>query len=209
MSYPNAHLFDQIPGIVYISDNATKTIRWCNKYLEEEAGYTLAEMQQMGIEFFRKIMHPDDFGQAVVAQSRFAQNSQPKFYGFCRIRGKDKPHWEWVNGTAVPFSFDASGNVKEVICIFVKVFPDIDTPQQAEYLFNTMKQIMHEHEWKKFTPKEKEVLALAVRGHSEKMIASDLDVQKCTVEFHLRNIRRKLNVPNMQALISKAKDFGF
>jgi len=208
MAYPDTLLFDQVPGIIYVSDNATKTIQWCNKYFESEAGYTLSEMKAMGIEFFRKIMHPEDFEQAVNAQTKFSKNSQPRFYGFCRFKGKNSETWEWVNGTAVPFSFDAQGNIKEVICVFVKVFPKVDTPLQAEHLFNTIKQIMYEHELKKITPKEKAVIILAVQGYSEKMIANAMQIQKCTVEFHLRNIRSKLNVPNMQALISKAKDLG-
>lgn len=208
MSYPDTRLFDLLPGIIYVSDNATKTIQWCNKYFEQEAGYSLAEMNAMGMEFFRTIMHPDDFSQAVSAQSKFSQNSQPQFYGFCRMKGKSSPDWEWVNGTAVPFSFDADGNVKEVICMFLKVFPKTDTPSQTEHFFNVMKQIMHEHDWKKFTPREKDIVTLAVQGHSEKMMAHAMHIQPCTVEFHLRNIRKKLNVPNMQALISKVKDLG-
>lgn len=208
MPYPNTVLLDHLPGIIYVSDNASKTIQWCNKYFEQEAGYSLAEMNAMGMDFFRTIMHPDDFSQAVSAQTKFSENSQPQFYGFCRFRGKNSDHWEWVNGTAVPFSFDSHGNVKEVICMFLKVFPKTDTPAQAEHLFNVMKQIMHEKEWRKFTQKEKDVIALAVQGHSEKMMAQDMHIQPCTVEFHLRNIRRKLNVPNMQALISKVKDLG-
>lgn len=208
MSYPDIRLFDFLPGIVYVSDNATKTIQWCNSYFEKESGYSLAEMKAMGMEFFRAVMHPEDFSQAVNAQTKFSQNAQPQFYGFCRIRKKNSDQWEWVNGTAVPFTFDAEGNVKEVICMFLKVFPKTDTPAQAERLFNVMRQITHEHELKKFTRKEKAIITLAVQGHSEKMMAHDMGIQQCTVEFHLRNIRRKLDVPNMQALISKVKDLG-
>lgn len=48
--------------------------------------------------------------------------------------------------------------------------------------------------WAKLTPRELEVLQLIVAGHSNQQIAELLTVEECTVETHVGNLLRKLQV---------------
>lgn len=54
------------------------------------------------------------------------------------------------------------------------------------------------------TRKEKEVLALLVKGKSNKEIASDLFVSETTVKSHISNILRKLDVKDRTQAVIKA-----
>lgn len=208
MTYPSQTIFDCLPGIVYISDNTTKTIMWCNKCFEKETGYTLAEIHTMGMNFFRTVMHPDDFPQALRAQKCFMNKSQSSFYGFCRIKGKNDKEWKWLNGTAIPFSYDEKGRVKEVICNFVKILLKPDTLMQTNELVDNMLQVIHSVEINLLTLNEINVLKLAIKGYSEKMIGEELHLCRGTIEYCLKECRIKFKVPNMQALIARAKSFG-
>lgn len=53
------------------------------------------------------------------------------------------------------------------------------------------------------TEREREVLALLVRGYANKRIASDLGVKEVTVAFHLRGIFRKLGVSNRTEAVAE------
>lgn len=46
----------------------------------------------------------------------------------------------------------------------------------------------------KLTPREKEIVALLVRGEKREAIASMLKIHVRTVDFHLVNVRRKFGV---------------
>ena len=54
------------------------------------------------------------------------------------------------------------------------------------------------------TDSEQKVLELLVRGLSYKLIADDLKISYPTVNFHLKNIYRKLHVNSATEAISKA-----
>ena len=51
------------------------------------------------------------------------------------------------------------------------------------------------------TDREREILDLVVDGHSTKQIAATLNRAEKTVEFHRTNIMRKLDAPNVAALV--------
>lgn len=58
------------------------------------------------------------------------------------------------------------------------------------------------------TEREKQVLALASQGLTNKGIAQFLNISSRTVEFHLKNIFRKLNVSSRITMILLAKQIG-
>lgn len=60
----------------------------------------------------------------------------------------------------------------------------------------------------KLTPREKEVLKLLVEGYSYKMIADKCFVSYATVNKHISNIYKKLQVNSVAAAVSKALKEG-
>jgi RNA polymerase sigma factor (sigma-70 family) len=61
----------------------------------------------------------------------------------------------------------------------------------------------------KLTPREKDVLGLAVQGLNNKEIANSLNLSRYTVETHRKNIRLKLKVRNTTELVAIARKIGF
>jgi LuxR family quorum-sensing transcriptional regulator LasR len=58
------------------------------------------------------------------------------------------------------------------------------------------------------TPRELECLHWAAAGKTSKEIAALLHCAETTINFHLSNVRRKLDVPSRQAAIAKAMQLG-
>ena len=50
--------------------------------------------------------------------------------------------------------------------------------------------------WSELTRREREILQLVARGHSNRRVARRLWVTEQTVKFHLSNVYRKLGVSN-------------
>lgn len=194
--------FDSTPALIYLSDNQTKTIRWCNRYMEEITGYSLKEMQQMGIEFFRTIMHPEGFPKALEARERFKQGKEV-YTGFCRIRPKWSREWIWLYGSAVPYSYDKRDRVKEVICNF-QVFKEMDTPVQMHRAFHAILQAELEHALQTLSPREREIFDQMATGNKNKELAKKLFISEDTLKSHKKKITKKLGNTNLRLLVNLA-----
>lgn len=64
-------------------------------------------------------------------------------------------------------------------------------------------------EWEALTDREREVLRLLARGHTYNRIADELVVSPKTVETHVRNILRKLQLANRHEAARWAMEHGF
>jgi RNA polymerase sigma factor (sigma-70 family) len=201
-------LLDHFPAMLYTHQNSSKTINWCNRYMEDVTGYTLAEMNSLGLDFFKKVMHPDDFELAVIAQQSFKENKNV-FGGVLRFRKRGAENWRWLTGIAIPYSRDEAGGVKEVICAFVDMTMAMDTNDQlTEAMLDVMRR-KHEDLISKLTPREKDILKLTVKGLNNKEIAAELNLSRYTIETHRKNIRIKLKVRNTTELIALARKVGY
>jgi len=66
-----------------------------------------------------------------------------------------------------------------------------------------------DEEWEALTDRERDVLRLLARGHTYKRIADELTVGAKTVETHVRNILRKLQLTNRHEAARWALERGF
>jgi RNA polymerase sigma factor (sigma-70 family) len=202
------NILDNVPVMLYTHENSIKTINWCNRLMEDTTGYTMAEMTGLGLEFFRKVMHPDDFDVAVIAQQSFKENKN-LFGGVVRIRKRNTDEWCWLVGMAIPFTRDENGGVKEVICAFLDLTMAMDTNDQ---LAAAMREVLRRHNedlLSKLTPREMEILQLTVQGFNNKEVAEQLNLSRYTIETHRKNIRLKLKVRNTTELIALARRGGY
>lgn len=58
------------------------------------------------------------------------------------------------------------------------------------------------------TPRERQVMGLAVEGKTNKVIAMDLGVSGKTVEFHRANLMRKMRVKSLAELVGELSQVG-
>lgn len=201
-------ILNHVPAILYTHQNSIKTINWCNRYMEEMMGYTLAEMNSLGLEFFEQVMHPEDFELAVIAQQSFKENKNA-FGGVLRYRKRNTDNWCWLVGLAVPYSYDEQGMVKEVICAFLDLSNAMDTNDQLSVALREVLRRHNEELLHKLTPRERDVLKLAADGLNNKEIAESLNLSRHTIETHRKNIRVKLKVRNATELVAFARKVGY
>ncbi len=83
----------------------------------------------------------------------------------------------------------------------------IITPTIAFRVLNTFKQ-KDNSSLGKLTPKERQILDEMVKGKTIGRVAEFLSVSKYTVQHHVKNIYKKLNVHNRAELVRKASDIG-
>ncbi|PJZ64681.1 DNA-binding response regulator [Leptospira wolffii] len=83
----------------------------------------------------------------------------------------------------------------------------IITPTIAFRVLNTFKQ-KDSSSIAKLTPKERQILDEMVKGKTIGRVAEFLSVSKYTVQHHVKNIYKKLNVHNRAELVRKASDIG-
>lgn len=201
-------LLNNVPAMLYTHQNSTKTVNWCNRYMEDVTGYTMAEMNSRGLDFFKDIMHPDDFDLTVIAQQSFKENKNI-FGGVLRFRKRGTDNWLWLAGIAIPYTRDEQGNVKEVICAFVDMTLAMDSNDQlTEAMLDVMRR-KHEDLIGKLTPRERDIVKLTVKGLNNKEIAAKLNLSRYTIETHRKNIRIKLKVRNTTELIALARKIGY
>lgn len=202
------NILNNVPAMLYTHENNVKTVNWCNRQMEEATGYTMAEMNTLGLSFFNQIMHPDDYDIAVIAQQSFKENKN-LFGGVVRVRKRYTEEWCWLVGMAVPFTRDEDGKVKEVICAFIDLTLAMDTNDQ---LAEAVREVLRRHNEDllgKLTPRELEILKLTVQGLNNKEIALKLNLSRYTIETHRKNIRLKLKVRNTTELITLARRGGY
>ena len=81
----------------------------------------------------------------------------------------------------------------EIIKLVTEEFSDLPAPQLKKM---------------PLTPRECDVLSQLGEGHSNKQIASNLNIQDVTVRLHLRGIFRKLNAKNRVHAVLRAIELG-
>ncbi|KAA2245317.1 PAS domain-containing protein [Chitinophaga agrisoli] len=200
-------ILHHIPAMLYTADPNRDTISWCNHSMEHITGFSLQEMKALGPEFFRQLIHPDDYGLTSIALQSFKDNKET-FGGVTRIRRKGRQEWHWLIGLAMPFNRDEQGGVKEVICAFLDLTMTTDTHAQLADAMGEVLRRQNESLLHKLTAREKDVMVLAVRGLNNKEIAEQLNLSRYTVETHRKNIRLKLKVRNTTELVTLARKAG-
>ena len=201
-------ILHHVPAMIYTADTHQNTVSWCNSRMEEVTGFTFGEMNGLGLEFFRQLLHPDDFELTGIARQSF-RNNKNIFGGVTRVRKKGENDWRWLVGLAVPFSRDEQGGVKEVICALLDRSVAMDTHSQLADAMSEMLRRQNESLLSKLTAREKDVLSLAVQGLNNKEIAGQLNLSRYTIETHRKNIRLKLKVRNTTELVAMARKIGF
>lgn len=201
-------ILHHVPAMLYTADPHLHTVSWCNRLMEDVTGFSFEEMNSMGLEFFRQLLHPDDFELTGIARQSFRDNKNI-FGGVTRVRKKGENDWRWLVGLAVPFTRDDQGGVKEVICALLDLTKAMDTHNQLADAMSEMLRRQNESLLSKLTAREKDVLTLAVRGLNNKEIASQLSLSRYTIETHRKNIRLKLKVRNTTELVALARKIGF
>ncbi|PCJ28927.1 MAG: hypothetical protein COA94_03335 [Rickettsiales bacterium] len=127
-----------------------------------------------------------------------------------------------LNPDALSYFVNQSGFLEELInkykATFASVFQkskyqelreQMFSEKVAQHIFSDLTSSMQNSSFQQLTPKEIECTALVARGWNNKAIAKKLNISTRTVEFHLSNIRNKLNINSRNDIVDIAKHINY
>lgn len=193
-------------GFIYVSDHS---LFLC--------GYTAREVLKMGYSFYEKVVPPEDLEMLLeINHMGFdlfyrtpaeVRKDVTISYDF-RITHKNRLT-TMINHKLTPVQFSSDGDIWLALCMVNPSFREKSgnvlismngLVQRYSYSFDSRK-------WKKtetisLTPREKDILQLAIQGCSNEDIARQIFVEVDTIKFHKKNIFRKLDVKNISEAIN-------
>jgi DNA-binding CsgD family transcriptional regulator len=179
-----------------------------NEGLRRILGYTALEFEGLKGDFYKKVIHTDDFHLIGDALKWFEQNpTRMPFLAVCRLITSD--------GREVPsliinsqLSKHADGRSREMLSVGIPLTDALHKPELLEEFIKAGKQQQHHVIVDEITPREKEVITLFADGYTPKEIAAKLFISKKTVRKHKDNIYHRLGVHDRKQLIQKARQYG-
>jgi PAS domain S-box-containing protein len=110
-----AGLPDRLPVALYLFDVAGVAPVFVNRAAERLLGYSLREMEELGEEFLRTVMHPDDltpFGAHLARAATLSDGESVSFeYRFRRRDGE----WRWFHSCDIVFARRGDGTVTHLL----------------------------------------------------------------------------------------------
>jgi DNA-binding CsgD family transcriptional regulator len=207
-------ILDKAPCFLYINEigrigeeNTMRNI-YLNKFAIEMTGYSKEEANKLGHEYFRKVLHPDDF--EVIDQSiAFLGNilDDNLYGGICRSKSKGKDYF-WQVGRTRVFKRNPDGTPLQFLNAAVVLNEEFHSHNQIIDLLKENKRLLNENTVLKLTRREREVLKLLTKGESAKKISHKLGISESTVISHRKNMLKKLNMHSTVNLVNFAVENG-
>lgn len=205
-----------VPKSIYFVDYVRKEFLYISSNPLFLCGYTVKEVKSFGFDYYQKVVPKEDL-QMLLDASKSAGIFYYKLpinlrVYFCIHADFGLRHRNGqtilINHKMIPLKISKKGGVLLALCIV-----NLSNSKQAGSIYIQMLKEPLKYNYcyhkKKFIPqpsetlseREKQVLALAVKGYSAKDIASELCISVSTVKHHKKNIFHKCNVNNMSEAI--------
>lgn len=128
--YFQQKIMDTSPAVIYVYNLKQQKNVFANKSLSSELGYTEADIQAMGDQFFPQTIYPEDLEKVFHHHAQVLPNlekDQTVKLSY-RIRRNDTKEYIWLESTESMFEQDQRGKVESIIGIA----RNIHTQKQAE-----------------------------------------------------------------------------
>jgi diguanylate cyclase (GGDEF)-like protein/PAS domain S-box-containing protein len=127
------------PNLLYIYDTLERRNTYANREFAEILGYTPQDIEQMGVEFFAQVMHPDDLSrlhQQLAKLDRVADGEiMEREY---RIEDKNG-QWHWFYSRDIIFTRTADGKPKQILGTASDITERKQTEQQLHQANSQLK----------------------------------------------------------------------
>lgn len=207
-------ILDHVPCMIYINEvgrvGEESTFRniYFNRFTAEHSGISRKQADMLGSEYFRKVMHPDDYeviDQSIEHLRNFRENKI--FGGLYKAKSKDN-EYNWVLGRSVVLNKNEEGGQIQVLNAAINLKDELQTKNQILELLKENKRLLNENNILKLSEREREVLKLIAKGESAKTISLKLGISESTVITHRKNMLRKLKMHSSAELVNFAVENG-
>ncbi len=198
-------LVDLMPGIFHVNDKTDLTIGHLNKAGENWGLLSKEEINEMGVEYFNKYVHPDSI--------KFVA---PRFLEFYQKADDDQLHAEFqkiLNPRTHEYEtfFTVCKPFKKHNLLLTSSNPisGIDSVvRRIERIAGEEIYVRkHFESFQSLTPRERDVLRLITIGNTNKQISEQLFITLDTVKSHRKKIKKKTEINTTAGLVRYALAF--
>ena len=193
-------VMDKIPVAFFISCTQTKTIKWLNngiaKYLDNEVNTKV-----VANEYFNTKIPSEQLKDSLSEFSKpFQKNETTRdtVFDITQTDGK------FVKYLAVTIPFGE----RENLSIAFEVNGVLTRNQQLEQLIRDLLKEKSNFQFSKLSKMELKVASLIGEGKTINQIANETYRSYHTIEFHKRNIQKKMNFSRIMEIVQFAKENG-
>jgi DNA-binding CsgD family transcriptional regulator len=207
-------ILDHVPAALYINQIDTigcmetgKNI-WANKYTLDFVGYTQTEINEMGCNYFEKIMHPEDLKMTRDSISFLKDIPQEHiFKGISRVKPKEKDY-QWCFSQTQVFKYKPDGTPWQFLNAAFVITEPFHTDSQLEDVLKEVNQLKNKLKLQSLSKREREILKLIANGLTDDGISKKLHISTRTVHTHRNKLIKKTATNNTATLVAFAVKSG-
>ncbi len=185
-----------LPGFFLILELDDFSIKYLSKNGRETIQKNLDETVRMSIDDIKKYLDPGLSERMYAMMQQSVDEKMREFGFFFKARVSLDANFEWYHATLKP---DYNNNLIYTIIQPVSTNLDHINLILNKFLDHGMTG-MDGKKVQNLSEREKQVLKLAVQGHTSSDIGEMLYISKCTVDNHRKNIIKKLHIKSISEL---------
>lgn len=168
---------------------------------------SLGKITLLGYEFFEKILNSGKINKYnIELEKSFDLSAHFIMMGIFNIKTSEKRQSFTYNPFNVLEYFD-NGMPKRILCVAFELKENnYQDGNPMAIILNEINNINVKLNNSNFTRREKQILALIVKGKTDKDISNELFISAETAKKHRHNLIKKSGVNNTAELVSYAKD---
>jgi len=203
----NKTLIDNLPGLIFINE-AFKTGDtfhmknvWANQMAYDYTSYTRQETDDMGEDFGKIVLHPDDVDIMFLSLAYLfkKENIGESYGGLYRIKIRSG-EYRWGIGYARALELFTDGVQYKFLNVFVPLTEELKYSKRVTAFLAELRKNAKETIEVKITKTEMNVLKLVCEGYSPDIIADKLFISKRTVEGHIYSLTQKFGLRSITSL---------
>jgi PAS domain S-box-containing protein len=132
---------DTSPSILYIYDLVENCNIYVNPAISTVLGFTNEEIQALGEEFSRTLLHPDDFASGMNYFQRLSQAEDGEILDHLYRMRTREGEWRWLASRDTVFNRDAQGRVRQILGVAQDITDRINAEQSLEQRNQELRQL--------------------------------------------------------------------
>lgn len=193
-------------ALIFLNSSKNKMI-WCNQRYTDLFGHTVDDVNEMGImNYVQQYFHPDDLEVYVNSIKHMSEKDLEQSLSIYRQMDKDG-NWRKILVSGKVLEWDGDIPAEGLSCA-IDVTDKFAEFTKFEELLKENIYLKNKLKLKELTKRELEILKLIVKGKSTKEIADTEHISFHTVEWHRKNISKKLQLFKISDLVRFAVECG-
>jgi len=184
-------------------------ISWMNTGRLAYLGHTLPEIRERGLEYFRHYLHPADLNVLDETLKKLEKHkSEPFIPASYRAMDKFRKAYVWYYCQVSACDYFPDGSIREVQVNVYEISTDKVLIAKMTAIFNEINNLGLQAMFNTISRRQKEILALLIKGHTEKETAEILGISVTIVRTHHQRIRDTTKITHINELIALAIQSG-